>query len=100
MAKNKISDLGDHLFETLEALKDKDQPMDLDRARTISAVAQTIINVAKVEVEMVEAVGGAAPTDGFFQLPPAEDRDVTKHARAIEQRAAQPKQIGEAKKTA
>lgn len=94
MANNKISDLRDHLFETLEALKDKDQPMDLDRARTISAVAQTIINVAKVEVEMVNAVGGDPPTDGFFNLPPV-DRDVTKHARAIDQR----KQIAEAKRT-
>lgn len=71
--------------------------MDLDRAKTISSVAQTIINVAKVEVELIEAVGGDAPTDGFFNLPPP-DRDITKHARAIEQRTAQPKQIGEAKK--
>jgi hypothetical protein len=95
MAKNKISDLRDHLFETLEALKDPDKPMEIERARTISSVAQTIINVAKVEVEMVKAVGGDAPADGFFQLPPA-DRDVTKHARAIDER----KQIGEGKKTA
>lgn len=85
MAKNKISDLRDHLFETLEALKDKTEPMDIERARTISAVAQTIINVAKVEVDMVKAVGGDAPTDGFFQLPPP-DRDITKHARAIDER--------------
>lgn len=67
--------------------------MDIERARTISAVAQTIINVAKVEVDMVNAVGGDAPTDGFFNLPPA-DRDVAKHARAIDQR----KQLTEEKK--
>jgi hypothetical protein len=97
MAKNKISDLRDHLFETLEALKDADKPMDIERARTISAVAQTIINVAKVEVDMVKAVGGDAPTDGFFQLPPGEDRDVAKHARRIDERQQQ-KQIGESKK--
>jgi len=70
--------------------------MDLDRAKTISAVAQTIINVAKVEVEMVEAVGAGAPTDGFFQLPPPENRDVTGHARRIDERKA----IAEGKKTA
>jgi hypothetical protein len=93
MAKNKISDLRDHLFETLEALKDPDKPMELDRAKAISDVAQVIINVAKVEVDMVKAVGGEAPADGFFQLPPA-DRDVAKHARAIDER----KQIGETKK--
>lgn len=45
--KNKIEDLRNHLFETLEALKDKDHPMDLDRARVISGVAQTIINSSK-----------------------------------------------------
>lgn len=67
--------------------------MDLDRAKTISAVAQTIINVAKVEVEMIEAIGGDAPADGFFNLP-APDRNVSKHARAIDQR----KQLGEEKK--
>jgi hypothetical protein len=58
MAKNKITDLRDHLFETLEALKDPDKPMELDRARAISQVAQTIIESAKVEVELVKAING------------------------------------------
>lgn len=55
--KNKISDLRNHLFETLEALKDKENPMDLDRARAISDVAQTIINSAKVEVDFMKQTG-------------------------------------------
>jgi hypothetical protein len=71
MAKNKISDLRDHLFETIEALKDKDKPMDLERARTISAVAQTIINSAKIEVDLIKAIDGAVPsTMAFFNLHP------------------------------
>jgi len=57
MAKNKISDLRDHLFETLEDLKDKDAPMDLDRARAIRDVAQTLINAAKVEVDYLRTAG-------------------------------------------
>lgn len=69
MAKNKINDLRDHLFETLEALKDTENPMDLDRARVISGVAQTLVNIAKVEVDLVKAVGGNAPGGGFFTLP-------------------------------
>lgn len=69
MAKNKISDLRDHLFETLEALKDKDKPMDLDRARAISGVAQTMINLAKVEVDMVRAVDGRGIEGAFFSVP-------------------------------
>lgn len=57
MAKNTIADLRDHLFETLEALKDKDAPMELDRAKAICQVAQTLINSAKVEVEYIETAG-------------------------------------------
>ena len=68
MAKNRISDLRDHLFETIERLKDKDDGMELDRARAICAVSQQIIESAKVEVQMVKAVSGMAPTDGFFNL--------------------------------
>ncbi len=49
MAKNKIEHLRDHLFETIEMLKDGD--MELDKARTIAEVAQVIINSAKVEVD-------------------------------------------------
>lgn len=87
MARNKISDLRDHLFETIERLKDKEKPMDLARAKAISDVAQTIINVAKVEVDLARALDGRAPGGTFFELPPAEDdRDVKKHAQAIDAR--------------
>jgi hypothetical protein len=72
MAKNKINDLRDHLFETLEALKDPDKPMDLARAKMISEVAQTIINTAKVEVDLVKALNGSAPGSSFFNIPQEE----------------------------
>lgn len=52
-----ISELRKHLFATIEALNDKDSPMDIERARTVSEVAQTIINSAKVEVEYAKATG-------------------------------------------
>ena len=39
-AKNKMTDLRNHLFETLKALKDDEKPMDLERARVISDLAQ------------------------------------------------------------
>jgi hypothetical protein len=55
--RNKIDDLRNHLFATLEALRDEDKPMDLERAKTISTVAQTIINSAKVECEYLEITG-------------------------------------------
>lgn len=59
--KNKIEDLRNHLFATLEALQDEEKPMDLDRARVVADVAQTIINSAKVEVDFLK-VAGELPT--------------------------------------
>jgi len=55
--KNKIEDLRNHLFATLEALQDEDKPMELGRAKAISSVAQTLINSAKVEVEFLKTTG-------------------------------------------
>lgn len=61
--KNKMVDLRNHLFAALEGLADNENPMELDRARAISDVAQTIINSAKVEVEAYKAAGRVdAPT--------------------------------------
>lgn len=57
MARNKIGDLRDHLFETLEMLKDKEAPMDLERAKAICGVSKQIIETAKVEVDYMRTVG-------------------------------------------
>lgn len=70
--KNRMSDLRNHLFETLEALKDDEKPMDLQRAKAISEVAQTIINSAKVEVQFAQAIGAGTAGSDFFQ--PASER--------------------------
>jgi phosphoheptose isomerase len=66
--QNKMTDLRNHLFETLEALKDKDAPLDLARAKTIAEVAQVLINSAKVEVQFIGALGGGSASD-FFASP-------------------------------
>lgn len=66
--QNKIDDLRNHLFATLEALADKDEPMALDRARVIADVAQTIINSAKVEVDAMQ-VTRRLTSSKFLQLP-------------------------------
>ena len=76
--KNKIEDLRDHLFATLEALQDEDAPMALDRAKAISAIAQTIISSAKVEVDFLRVVGG----EGSGFIPEVErDRPALGHAK-------------------
>ncbi len=68
MAKNKISDLRDHLFATLEGLRDETNPMDIDRAKAVADVARVIVESAKVEVAMVEATGEISGS-GFMELP-------------------------------
>jgi hypothetical protein len=52
--KNKIQDLRNHLFATLEALQDEDTPMDVDRAKAIAAISGKIIDTAKVEVAFIK----------------------------------------------
>jgi len=57
--------LRDHLFETLEALKDPDNPMDIDRAKAVADVARVIVESAKVEVDMAKVTGERSGT-GFI----------------------------------
>ena len=68
--KNKIEDLRDHLFATLEELRDDQKPMDIKRALAVSQVAGTIIESAKVEVAFLNVTGAKQGT-GFI---PVEDR--------------------------
>ena len=64
---NDINELRGHLFDTLRGLKDKDKPLEIERARAVSDVAQTIINTVKVEVDFVKATG--AKGSGFIPAP-------------------------------
>jgi hypothetical protein len=54
MTKNKIQDLRNHLFETLEMLKDGD--IEIDRAIAIADVSRAIIDTAKVEIQYIKAI--------------------------------------------
>lgn len=65
--KNKMTDLRDHLFATLEALQDVDRPMDIDRARAVAEVAKVLVDSAKVEVMFINAMDGDAKTTGFIE---------------------------------
>lgn len=77
--KNRISDLRDHLFAALEGLADPENPMEIGRAKAISEVAQTIIDSARVEVELVKAIGGS-PGSQFLQII-EESRELPKSLR-------------------
>lgn len=81
---NDITSLRATLFQTLRDLGNKDKPMEIDRAKAINEVAQTIINSAKVEVDAMRVIGGSGT--GFIPvLPPPKNRinddtpGVTKH---------------------
>jgi hypothetical protein len=61
-----LKDLREHLFETLENLKSKENPMDIDRAQAIASVSAQIINSAKVELQFLNTIGQDS-------LPPVVD---------------------------
>src|SRR4051812_45277587 len=56
--KNKIEDLRNHLFAALEGLSDRENPMELDRARAIADVGRVLVDSAKAEVAFISATGG------------------------------------------
>jgi hypothetical protein len=63
-----IEDLRAVLFETIASVRDGSMP--LDRARTVSDLAQVMVNSAKVEVEFVKATS----SDGSGFMEPAPEQ--------------------------
>ena len=72
--QNTISDLRSELFATIRALRDKDNPMDVARAKAVADVAGRIIDSAKAETEFVRAFGGrgSTPSSGFIAAAPVK----------------------------
>ncbi|MBK5722999.1 hypothetical protein JGH11_19200 [Dysgonomonas sp. Marseille-P4677] len=72
MAKNKLSDLNDHLFATLERLNEEDLSADQieiesKRAEAIIGVSNQIINNAKITIDALKLVTVGNLT--FNELP-------------------------------
>jgi hypothetical protein len=65
-----IKELRKHLFETIEGLKSTDKPMEIERAKAISQVAQTIIDSARVEVKFAELTGQEAQSEFLAEKKP------------------------------
>jgi trehalose-6-phosphatase len=61
---NDIQDLRAVLFDTLKDLRNTDKPLDLDRAKAVCEVSQTIINSAKAENEYLKIT--EAPSGSGF----------------------------------
>jgi hypothetical protein len=83
MPKNKIDDLRNHLFETLESLKDEEKPMDIARAKVVADVARVIVESAKVEVNFLKVSGALRSTD-FLPTDVGEERP--RALRAVNER--------------
>lgn len=72
-AKNTIRDLYDHLFETIEALRDDEDPMDVARANAVAHVAGKILEGAKLEVKLLN-ITGETRAGGILPDPVIEER--------------------------
>ena len=48
--RNKIEDLRNHLFATIENLMDEDKPLDLDRAKAIADVKKDMETPAWIDI--------------------------------------------------
>lgn len=64
---NEIKDLRAILFDTLRDLRDKEKPMDIDRAKAVAEVARELVNTAKVEVDHMKLTG--SNSSEFIPLP-------------------------------
>ena len=68
--RNKISDLNDHLLETIEMLKNNNDPdasdnekIDIPTAKQIAELGKVIIEGAKVQVQALEIISKAQNPD-------------------------------------
>jgi hypothetical protein len=52
-----INILREHLMETLASLRDRENPMEPDRARAVAQVASVLVDTARVEVDYIKASG-------------------------------------------
>lgn len=67
MSTPHISHLRDHLMQTLSALRDRESPMEPDRARAIAQVAGVLVDTARVEVDYIKAT--KQDRAGFLEEP-------------------------------
>lgn len=81
MPKNKIGDLRNLMFETIERLMDDDdEGMDVEKAQAIANVGKVIVDSAKVEVMFMKQIG--AGNSEFLQNENVEQKQLDGAASA------------------
>jgi hypothetical protein len=67
MSTPHITELRQQLLDTLKDLRNRDQPMEPDRARAIAQVASVLVDSAKVEVDYLKVTD--QDKSGFLEEP-------------------------------
>ena len=67
MSQPHITQLRQHLMETLASLRDRENPMEPDRARAVAQVAGVLVDTARVEVDYIKATG--SDRSDFLEMP-------------------------------
>lgn len=70
MSAPHINQLREHLLATLADLRNRENPMEPDRARAVAQVATVLVDTARVEVDYLKATG--QDSAGFLQQQAAE----------------------------
>lgn len=52
-----ITQVRQSLLDTLADLRNRDNPMEVDRARAVAQVATVLVETAKVEIDYIKATG-------------------------------------------
>jgi hypothetical protein len=75
-----INDLRNDLAGTIRDLRNPESGMTVEKAKVVSELAQTMINSAKAEVEMLRTVGrGRMSPTGFIPLEHQDTLDQQEH---------------------
>ncbi|WP_175770339.1 hypothetical protein [Burkholderia anthina] len=64
---NNITTVRQHLLDTLADLRNRENPMEIDRARAVADVARVLVDSAKVEVDFIKATGTTDANSDFLQ---------------------------------
>ncbi|MFA9287954.1 hypothetical protein ACCQ08_24460 [Comamonas sp. SY3] len=66
-----ITEVRQALLSTLSDLRNRDNPMDIDRAKAVAHVASVLVETAKVEVDFLRVTGSDRSE---FLAPPQEEQ--------------------------
>lgn len=66
MPKNKLEDLRNHLFEAIEMLKDGE--LNVENAKAIKGLGDTIVNTAKVELQFINMTKSTKIKSNFIEI--------------------------------